>query len=274
MASVVASIALPMWQEHTMHLEQLKQANELHSQAIFQAEKHFQQGLKLDCVLHKREMSLARELHYAQMAHDMEIARRESIRDVWSQRNQLAQTLMVVDTLMFGCAFSILVEGVLPDTTPSEVTQIYAVVLALSLGFLFVSIWFSLNLQARMGKYDMHQPFLKYTCGQTHKNFNQYFDCHCKKISQHALWTFYTGTVLCIVSGSILFFSRLRYTYQNDIAGYLFVSIVGVSLLIVPFGQSIWSSQTRDDGGEEDFGGLGGGELPMEPSNPDAMPMD
>ena len=49
------------------------------------------------------------EIHHdRQMFHDNEIARRESIRDMWSQKNQKTQTLMITDTLMFGCGFGLI----------------------------------------------------------------------------------------------------------------------------------------------------------------------
>jgi hypothetical protein len=119
-----------------------------------------------------------------------------------------------------------------------------------------------------MGKYDMHQPFLQYSCGKKHLNFNEYYDCHCKKISRNALWSFYTGTVFCLITAALLFYSQLNYTYDDGTAGALFVSVIGCSLFIVPFGELVWSSKTRDGLEDEDWGGLGGGEdFPMNRRN-------
>lgn len=42
------------------------------------------------------------------MTHDTETARRENLRDVWSQKTRKAETLMITTTLMFGCYFQVM----------------------------------------------------------------------------------------------------------------------------------------------------------------------
>lgn len=70
--SGVLSLGLPMWQELSNHRENI---------------------------------DVERIHHAQQMSHDTEIARRESIRDIWAQKNSKLQTLMIIDTLMFGFDF-------------------------------------------------------------------------------------------------------------------------------------------------------------------------
>eukprot|EP00759_Apiculatamorpha_spiralis_P009443 PhF_6_TR16220/c0_g1_i1/m.25168 len=113
MAVVGAAVSLlaPMWQEHSQHSEHMKLLQQMHAEAIRLNEEHFLEEQQLQNVLHKKELALERELHSWQLLHDNDIAKREAIRDVWSQKIQHIQTLMTIDTLMFSCAYAIIVQG-------------------------------------------------------------------------------------------------------------------------------------------------------------------
>ena len=181
---LAASVVAPMWQAQTQHTEAFQLGNELHIKALQLAEDQHLEGQRFEHILHKHSIQLEKELHYEQMSHDLDIAKREATRDVWSQRNQLIQTLMVVDTLMFSCAFAITVQGDPPPNTATWLIRLYSISLGTSLAFLFVSIWLSLKLQTRMAHYDMHRPTIVYNCGSTHLHFNDYYRCHCKRLSK------------------------------------------------------------------------------------------
>ncbi|MES1917567.1 MAG: hypothetical protein MHM6MM_009278, partial [Cercozoa sp. M6MM] len=79
---------VPLWQASSNHSEALDIAKAQHAESIEQAQQH-----------HDRSIRVEREL-----------ARREQLRDLWAQKNHKAQTLMIVDTLMFSSGFALIVE--------------------------------------------------------------------------------------------------------------------------------------------------------------------
>ena len=56
--------------------------------------------------LHVEQLQQELMHHSQQMTHATETARRENLRDVWSQKTRKAETLLITNTLMFGCFFA------------------------------------------------------------------------------------------------------------------------------------------------------------------------
>ena len=254
---LAASVVAPMWQAQSQHSEAIHLGNELHAKSLELQEEQHREAQKFEHILHKHSQSLEKELHYGQMSHDMEIARREGTRDVWSQRNQLIQTLMVVDTLMFACAFAIVVQGDPPPNTETWLIRLYSLSLGTSLAFLFVSIWLSLKLQTRMAHYDMHRPSIVYCCGSMHLHFNDYYRCHCQRLSQLAFVCYYIGTAATISDAAIFAFTKLYWEYNNVPAGVIFVVISAIAMAVPAVGRYIWPASTAAVS-FDDIGGLGG----------------
>eukprot|EP01083_Nonionella_stella_P092912 260239_1 len=201
--------ALPVMQSSNQHQESIAQSSGLHRQAIEQAAWH-----------HKQAMS-----------HDTELARRESLRDIWGQKNQKTQTLMIVDTLMFGCGFALVVEGIPPENTSSGVLVLFAASLALALGFLFLSVWFSMLLQNRMTKYVISDQDELYVCGDTHPTFRSYYRCHCATIAGSASFFFYIGTGALMFTASVLLWARFDLQFNTPTAGIVFTALSATCVL-------------------------------------------
>lgn len=231
----VAATVLPLWQQRRQHDEALKLSNELHRQVIELNQTFHKEEMELNESLFARDCALERELHYGQLSHDFDIARREGVRDAWSQRSQLLQTLMVVDTLMYSCAFALLVQGDPPTSTSLWLLRAYAAALGTSMSLLFASVWCSLKLQARLSYYNMHRQDVVYVCGRQHRYFGDYFKCHCKGLSTAAFVCFYVGTVTTIVSAALYAFSKSYYEFGNVAAGVIFIcfSVVAISIPLV-----------------------------------------
>eukprot|EP00163_Fabomonas_tropica_P002316 TRINITY_DN1174_c1_g1_i1.p1 TRINITY_DN1174_c1_g1~~TRINITY_DN1174_c1_g1_i1.p1 ORF type:complete len:182 (+),score=28.99 TRINITY_DN1174_c1_g1_i1:34-579(+) len=94
-----------------LQYEALGHSEKLHKHGVKHSEKLHREGLGLNTRLHLEALQQELAHHLQQMAHDTETARRENLRDVWSQRNRKAETLMITNTLMFGCFFAMIVEG-------------------------------------------------------------------------------------------------------------------------------------------------------------------
>lgn len=236
LAATVASVA-PMVQAHTQHQQARDVAGAMHEAVIEQQRKAHLDELLLEGELHTRDLKLQRELHFSQLSHDIELSRREAARDVWAQRSQHAQTLMVIDTLMFACAYAIVVQGDPPVESSVWLLRLYSLSQGISLSTLFVSIWLSLSLQRRMGAYDIHRPFVVYGCGRKHSNFESFFKCHCQRLHIWAFQTFYVGTGATISSAILFAFSKLYYDYSNLAAALVFTVISTIAIfmpLLVP----------------------------------------
>jgi len=242
----VAASFLTIWQHYHHQYSVLKTTNELHLHEIYKDEKYFQQEVKLKGHLHKDSVDLERAQHYEKMSHDLEFDRRESIRDIWRQRAEVSQSLMVVDTLMFASAFSLLLEGKIPLASPALLVQVYAFSIGVSLALLLISMWFILLLQTLMSRYDIHHPFMTYyPCGKSHPSFSSYYVCHCKHISRHSESAYYAGTLAFLVASGLLLSAKFLYDYNNEIAVPLFSIVMFTFAMIVPVGRFIWPNQTR-----------------------------
>jgi hypothetical protein len=90
---------VPLYQAANQHVAPLHLSSTSHysfqSEALYQSAK-----------LQSESIEQAFSHHEEQMSHDTELARRESLRDLWGQKNHRTQTLMIVDTLMFSCGFA------------------------------------------------------------------------------------------------------------------------------------------------------------------------
>ena len=202
-AAELAGLVVPYAQQERLFADQCREANALQDRALQQQHRNFVEQQRFEGALHRRRMALNKELHRSEMSHAAAVARREAVRDVWSQKNQLIQTLMVVDTVMFACAFSLAVEATAPATTGVITLRSYSGATAVALGFLFISIWLALKLQARMSAYDMHRPDRAYACGSRHPEFADFFGCHCARLELAAFVTFWLGTAATIASGAL-----------------------------------------------------------------------
>jgi hypothetical protein len=67
-----------------------------------------------------------------------------------AQANRM-QDFMVAATLMFGVAFSMVVEAIVPAKISLGVLRAYSIALGAALFLLFSSLWFALQMQRRMG---------------------------------------------------------------------------------------------------------------------------
>lgn len=234
MAVVGAAVSLlaPMWQEHSQHSEHMKLLYKMHTEAMRLNEEHFLEEQQLQNVLHRKELALERELHSWQLLHDNDIAKREAIRDVWSQKNQHIQTLMTIDTLMFSCAYAIIVQGDMAFESSAWLLRCNAVCQGISTSSLFISIWFCLNAQLRMSQYNIHHPGTVYhPCGKQHHRFLDFFRCHCAHVQRYAFITFYLGTAATVGNAAFFAYSKLAYEYGSPAAGAVFVAVACCAVL-------------------------------------------
>lgn len=239
--ATAATTVLPLWQQKRQHDESLRINNTLHKEAIDLNQKFHKEEMEQNELLFSKDCALERELHYGQMSHDFDIARKEGVRDAWSQQSQLIQTLMIVDTLMFSSAYALLVQGDPPSNSPLWLLRLYAALLGLSMMLLFSSVWCSLKLQTRLSYYNIHRQDVVYVCGRQHRYFSDYFSCHCKAVAKIAFVCFYLGTATTLSAAAVYAFAKMHYDFSNLAAGIVFVCFSAVAA-ILPFLAGLWGS--------------------------------
>eukprot|EP00808_Paulinella_micropora_P000144 g45097.t1 len=194
---------------------------------------------------HTRSIAQAHAHNKQQIHRDTELARRESLRDIWGQRNQKLQTLMIVDTLLFGCSFAVLVEGFPPYGTHDFLLYAFVMINALTIGALFLSVWFCMKLQTRMTMYHIDDQFQAYSCGRFHRDFDSYYRCHCASLEVVSTTLYFFGAVGLILCVSIVAASRLFYVYERPGAAVCFVTIALLTILILFALPRIFPNETR-----------------------------
>eukprot|EP00808_Paulinella_micropora_P005120 g39359.t1 len=187
---------------------------------------------------HKEAISQANEHHKRQIRLDVELARRDILQEMRDQKADRLETMLVLDTLMLGCCFAILVEGMPPVQTWRPLLNVFSVSLASSISLFFSSIWFVMKVQARMSRYNMLNPKFQYTCGKEHSTFHEYFQCHCNALARTSTTLYYAGVVAVLLCAGIVTYSRFAIKFLVREAGIIFCAILGVfffSLIIFEF---------------------------------------
>ncbi|CAD7928048.1 unnamed protein product [Amoebophrya sp. A120] len=148
--------------EYNEHLR----ANHLHKESILQslrihecetqANKEFHRvDVKQSNDQHAREMLQAKVQHEENIDSERRSAIRENLRDEWSQITEKAETVLIVNTLILGVAFTMLIEGPLPDEMILEhpvLAQLYMCSLSICLATLLLSVRYSMVLRFRVGR--------------------------------------------------------------------------------------------------------------------------
>ena len=183
--------------------------------------------------------------HAFSTAHSLELARRESTRDISAQKSQRVQGLMLSNTLLLGVWFSFVVEGIVPEETSSLLVMVYSLSLACGFTALFLSVWFAMKLQSRMTKYNVADITQVYTCGSIHPSFRGYYRCHCLTLNSLSIGSFYSGTISLIVAACVLTYTRFALTFGSPAAGTVFViacALTVIALLVLGF---VFPTSTR-----------------------------
>lgn len=216
---------------------------------FIQAQVHQSQSINQGHLLHALAIQQAQRQHHEAISLDIESSRKEAARDQWGQKTAGAQTLMIVTTLMFSCAFGLIIEGN-PPTEPAAsevVVQLYSATVASTVWLLFISLWLAMKLQARLSKYVIPDPTMVYDCGRTHPTFEQFYLCHCKHITQASYRLFYLGTASLVASAMILMWERFNVLFLSQPAATIFVAIGCSGFVVMVVLQCLMPTSPRLD---------------------------
>lgn len=130
-----------------MHKEDLDLAHKLHKEDMEKSRRMHDADMevaKRDMFLNKQTHLMSTfnelEMHFAQLDADVVNATKESERDMYDQRNQQMQTLIVSSSVMVTALTTLLIQGILPDTTDPYNKIVYGITCGLSYSFLFSSV--------------------------------------------------------------------------------------------------------------------------------------
>ena len=197
-------------------------------------------------LLHSDNKKYTLSLFEKELQHAQNVSRRENIRDTMVQESQRAQAIMIVDTLMFGCCYSLIVEGNLPDGTQETVVVAFSISLTISVSFLIISVWFAMNLQSRIVKYDISDKTVKYGKQQKMKStFRKYFLEFCKPVYRLTHWFMWMGTVALLIAGTLLVCAKFVYTHKSESSCGIFIIGTSLCILALAIMLHVWDPKVR-----------------------------
>ena len=236
--------AAQVLQSNWHHKEQRSAAQELHETFLEHQSCMHRAAIQQASHLHEEKHRLVVALFASLRSHETAIASREAMRDLWQQRNERAQTMMVVGALVFGCAYTTLVDGTnqLPTVRPpnQEAMTAYSGLVGLSLLTILSSLMLQLVFYQRMAMFDVHRPLKVYSfcsdyCSGPHPNFLNFFFSHCRQIEQAAVGFFAFGVALVLSSCIVLQSIKYYYWYDDGVCAWMF----GVLAVLGPLWQLI-----------------------------------
>ena len=142
-----------------LHREQLNASLLMHNHELGAATKMHRQEVKVNCALHDREKEMALGMHNVELQVELLHSSCENIRDTAEQFIEKVSTFLLVETLLLGSLFVVLIEAQLPLATQQEMPWLVIVYSASSgLAFLLLSValWLTFAVQERILKFRRH----------------------------------------------------------------------------------------------------------------------
>lgn len=151
-----------LYQAKQLHdVEQVK-ARERHKEAMQLAEEQHKKNLAEVKRTYLLELFNNLEQHFQQLNADLIASSKESERDMFDQRNQSFQTIILAASVMFTALSTAIVDGNLDEKTPSFLIIAYALSSSLSFAFLFLCVVVCIEIVMRASSF-MYRRAHKHT---------------------------------------------------------------------------------------------------------------
>lgn len=168
--------------------------------------------------------------HIESIQLTIEAARRENLRDVWAQKSRRAETLLIMSSLMISGFFTLVVEGIPPQTSSPALLVFFAACIALGFCCLFGSLFVTMKYQSRMSDFNIYNVKQVYSCGNRHEAFESYYECHCSVPAKLSTILFYGGTIVLVCATALLQFARWYFAYASVAAAAVYVVVAAVGM--------------------------------------------
>jgi hypothetical protein len=174
-----------------------------------------------------KEMKIAQDNHNESVRLHIELARRDILNEMRDQNSNKMESLLIMNTLMIGCCFAVVIEGMPPRDTYRPLLSLFAFSLSSSICMFLLSVWFIRKTQARMSRYNLMKPNHIYiVCGNSHSNYHSYFMCHCYTLWRLSVIAYYIGIVLLMMTAIILFWARFMIRSRIPEAAFIFAGLM------------------------------------------------
>lgn len=224
-------------QQQLQHSDSVFHARDLHEKELLHQQRLHEAEMRYELGRFRKSELLSLDLQEAKLKMAVGLAERDAVRDALSHRSQIAQSIMMVNTVVMGCDFMFIYQLNIAYGTADSIMLPYVTALGLSVILVLLSIATALALQRRVLRYELHKPLKRYSpCGRSHSNFSSYFDCHCRAVEQWSLWFFNAGTASLMITTMLLFHAQMTVTYQLPAIGAISMVLLGLAALLLLLG--------------------------------------
>eukprot|EP01033_Poteriospumella_lacustris_P015682 gene15682-11223_t len=149
----LAATLYSIGQARQHHVEQLSQSRKHHEVEIDLAVKQHKKNLVETKRVYLLELFTNLEQHFQQLNADLISSSKEAERDMFDQRNQNFQTIILASSVMFTALSTVIIDGGLPSRTTEGLIVAFALTSALSFAFLFLSMVICMELVMRASSF-------------------------------------------------------------------------------------------------------------------------
>jgi hypothetical protein len=149
----LAATIYSIGQARQLHDEQLKQSKMHHEIEMDLAIKQHKKNLVETKRVYLLELFTNLEQHFQQLNADLISSGKEAERDMFDQRNQNFQTIILASSVMFTALSTVIIDGALPTQTSEALIVAFSLTSALSFAFLFLSMVICMELVMRASSF-------------------------------------------------------------------------------------------------------------------------
>ena len=151
-----------LYQSTKIHEKETATSKSLHREALLKSQRHHDENVRIAKQSYLMESATALEQHFQQLNADLLHSSRESERDMFDQRNQQFQTIILASSVMLSALSTVIIQGYLPLTSSDFIIISYGLTGSLSFAFLFLCIVMCIEVVTRASSF-MYRRAKKHT---------------------------------------------------------------------------------------------------------------
>jgi hypothetical protein len=140
-----------------LHRREIDFGQKIHLESTGKATEHHTEEVKITKQTYLINLLITLEQHFQQLNADLVGSTRESERDMFDQRNQQMQTIILASSVMFSALSTVIIQGYLPTDDSLPTLQSYYILYSLSgslsFAFLFLSITICIEIIMKSSKF-------------------------------------------------------------------------------------------------------------------------
>eukprot|EP00744_Colponema_vietnamica_P022398 GILI01032161.1.p1 GENE.GILI01032161.1~~GILI01032161.1.p1 ORF type:complete len:314 (+),score=40.40 GILI01032161.1:143-943(+) len=153
-----------------------------------------------------------KQFHLNAISLQVDIARRDAIRDAVTYKNSTAQIVMSVDAVLLGSIFAIIYQFEPASESSQGGLVILSLLISGSILFLLLSVGFGLLFHRLVSGFHINNNVHVYQpCKKAHLTFNDYYHCHCLWSENCAVRFLFIG-----MGASVITAGMYQYLHMTD----------------------------------------------------------